>query len=668
MKFEERLEKMEESFMTDYKYLIPTWVIALCMFMYTLAFPFAIGVILCIIQHRQLKNLINNYKQLKNNGLTKKIEQRLESDEGEYIKGIGGDYKKINDNDSNLLIEQNKELMEIKKDYDDLKEELKEKKNEASILQSELKKVQNSSEKEIKKLQDLLEKEGSKKNIFDEENKKKDLLIEELKNKINLQKDFISEEDIKNGKKFVLCTGKYKGGIDISIGTYDLKILNGSGVVCTNKPENISSYMDSRESQRIEYRRTERYHGLEITEETILKISDNAIIEFTFSKEYDFSEKIEEAKKEYDKKVSELNHNFHNEKNKIQEEIRSIEIELKEINNQSIEKYYKLSDYDLTSEQCKNEISLLKAKTRELREQEEDIKVSPSNNKTQKLKERYIRQILRCFNSECSNILSNIKLKNIDKCRKDIETSYETLNKLYSDTGISLTNKILKLKLEEASLLYTYELKLQQEREIQREIKEQMIEEAKAQKEIEEQRKKIDKDLQQHIGEVNRLMKYIQKTQIDAEKQLYIDKIKELEDKIKELEETKETVIEREANAKAGFVYIISNIGSFGENIYKIGMTRRLEPMDRIKELSSASVPFEFDVHAMIFSSDAPELESMLHKHFADKAVNKVNPRKEFFHVDIDEIEKVVKENYNDTVQFTKVPVAYEYRKTLEAS
>ena len=94
-------------------------------------------------------------------------------------------------------------------------------------------------------------------------------------------------------------------------------------------------------------------------------------------------------------------------------------------------------------------------------------------------------------------------------------------------------------------------------------------------------------------------------------------------------------------------------------------MTRRLEPMDRINELSSASVPFEFDVHAMIFSSDAPELENMLHKHFADKAVNKVNPRKEFYNVGIDEIEKIVKENYNDTVQFTKIPIATEYRQSL---
>lgn len=134
---------------------------------------------------------------------------------------------------------------------------------------------------------------------------------------------------------------------------------------------------------------------------------------------------------------------------------------------------------------------------------------------------------------------------------------------------------------------------------------------------------------------------------------------------MKELELAKETVLEREANAKAGFVYVISNIGSFGENIYKIGMTRRLEPMDRIKELSSASVPFEFDVHAMIFADDAPALETILHQHFEKQSVNRVNLRKEFFNITLDEIEQFVKENFNNTVEFTKIPLATEYRQTL---
>lgn len=353
------------------------------------------------------------------------------------------------------------------------------------------------------------------------------------------------------------------------------------------------------------------------------------------------------------------------EKKDIQKEIKNVKIELDLLNDEAIEKYYIFSEYDgMTSQDCKNELSLLKEREKGLRKRSGDVEFA-YGLKSKNIESKITRQMLRNFNSDCDNIIMGIGSSNIDKIRNRIQKSYETINYLYSDYCASITEEMLSLKLEQATLLYTAELKKQQEKEIQKAIREKMIEEAREQKEIEEQKKKIEKDLQQHLGEVKRMMKYMQKTQIDAEKQLYMDKIRELEEKIKALEEGKETVLEREANAKAGFVYIISNIGSFGEDIYKIGMTRRLEPMDRIRELSSASVPFEFDVHAMIFSSDAPELETTLHRHFADRAVNKVNPRKEFYNVDIDEIEKVVKENYNDSVRFTKIPVAAEYRQSI---
>ena len=160
-------------------------------------------------------------------------------------------------------------------------------------------------------------------------------------------------------------------------------------------------------------------------------------------------------------------------------------------------------------------------------------------------------------------------------------------------------------------------------------------------------------------------MMYMQKTNNDIEKKLYVDKIHELEEKIKELEKEQTSVAEREANAKAGYVYVISNIGSFGKDIYKIGMTRRLEPMDRINELSSASVPFAFDVHAMIFSTDAPELESKLHQIFDKNRVNRINTRKEFFHVSLDKIEEAVKDNFDNTVEFTRIPAAKEYNESM---
>lgn len=120
----------------------------------------------------------------------------------------------------------------------------------------------------------------------------------------------------------------------------------------------------------------------------------------------------------------------------------------------------------------------------------------------------------------------------------------------------------------------------------------------------------------------------------------------------------------RQKNQKAGYVYIISNIGAFGENIYKIGMTRRLEPEERIHELSDASVPFNFDIHAMIFSEDAPALENALHKAFEDKKVNMMNSRKEFFNVTLDEIKNVVKNNFDKSVDFIDIAPAEQYRET----
>ena len=117
---------------------------------------------------------------------------------------------------------------------------------------------------------------------------------------------------------------------------------------------------------------------------------------------------------------------------------------------------------------------------------------------------------------------------------------------------------------------------------------------------------------------------------------------------------------------KAGYVYIISNIGAFGENVYKIGMTRRLDPQDRVDELGDASVPFNFDVHAMIFSDDAPALEAALHRAFENRKLNMVNQRREFFNVTLDEIKEVIKKNFDKTVEFIDVPDAEQYRISLK--
>ncbi len=258
-------------------------------------------------------------------------------------------------------------------------------------------------------------------------------------------------------------------------------------------------------------------------------------------------------------------------------------------------------------------------------------------------------------------------VKNADTSRSKIMKSFATINKMFEVDGVCIAQDYLSLKLEELSMIYAYMLKEEEEREQRKLIRQQMAEEEKVRREIEAAKKKLEKEATQFSNEIKKLMSYMQKAKDDIERKLYIEKIEDLQAKLKEVEHAKENVLQREQNTRAGFVYIISNIGSFGENVYKIGMTRRLEPMDRIAELSSASVPFPFDVHAMIFSEDAPGLESTLHQFFDAQRVNRVNPRKEFFKVDLNEIEKVVRKNHNATVKFVDIPEATEYRETLKS-
>lgn len=354
--------------------------------------------------------------------------------------------------------------------------------------------------------------------------------------------------------------------------------------------------------------------------------------------------------------------------NKIQQkenEIAKLKNEISDLEHATLCKHYIFSDYDgLTSEDCKNKLALLKNREQQSIKNSEVLSIL--GNKNKKEVSNNSKQILRCFNAECDNALMNLSVKNIDTVRNKISKSFESLNKIFEVDGVQMKDILLEYKLEELNLVYSFELKKELEREQQRAIKEQMIEEEKIRKEIERQKAKIEKDQTQCSNEINKLMSYMQKTQNDIEKELYINKIRELEERLRQLEDDKSNVLEREANARAGYVYVISNIGSFGEDVYKIGMTRRLEPMDRIKELSSASVPFEFDVHAMIFSDDAPALESALHQKFEKQSVNRVNLRKEFFKVSLDEIENVVKDQYNNTVTFTRIPAAKEYHETLD--
>ncbi|WP_350022205.1 GIY-YIG nuclease family protein [Turicibacter sanguinis] len=189
-----------------------------------------------------------------------------------------------------------------------------------------------------------------------------------------------------------------------------------------------------------------------------------------------------------------------------------------------------------------------------------------------------------------------------------------------------------------------------------------MKQEVEERKQLEQQRKQVEKEEAKYIGEINKVKELLLIMDNQDKLSQLNNKIEELQRQLFDVEQKKDDIIKRQ-NGKAGNVYIISNLGSFGENIFKVGMTRRLEPMDRVKELSDASVPFMFDVHSFIFSDDAVALEQKLHSILEKNRVNKINLRKEFFNVSIDELEKIVTE-IDPTAEFNKTMIAEEYRQS----
>ena len=205
--------------------------------------------------------------------------------------------------------------------------------------------------------------------------------------------------------------------------------------------------------------------------------------------------------------------------------------------------------------------------------------------------------------------------------------------------------------------------KKQEEKEAQKAARAELREAAKLQKEIEAQRKKIEKEQTHYQTAYEHLLKQLEQSPDDA---ALLAKKAELENQLQDIDKAIKDIDYREANQRAGYVYVISNIGAFGPDVYKIGMTRRLDPQDRVDELGDASVPFNFDVHAMIFSDDAPALEAALHRAFEDRKLNMVNTRRDFFHVTLDEIKDVVKKNFDKTVEFVDVPDAEQYRISLK--
>lgn len=290
--------------------------------------------------------------------------------------------------------------------------------------------------------------------------------------------------------------------------------------------------------------------------------------------------------------------------------------------------------------------------------------VGGSKSEGRKMTNQYKKLMLYAFNGECDGLIAKVKWNNATKTKERIQKTFDSINKLGESQTTHITTEFLNLKLEEFALTYEYELKKYEEKEEQKRIREQMRDEEKAQRELEREQKDAEEEerlFQKALDKARKELGSASQTDISN----LNDQIKSLEQKLQEAHERKERAISLAQLTKVGHIYVISNLGSFGEDVYKIGMTRRLDPLDRVKELSDASVPFHFDVHAIIYSENAPQLEYELHQKFSDRRLNKINNKKEFFKTSLDEIEAFVKQHGNAEIEFTKLAEAREYRETL---
>lgn len=279
-------------------------------------------------------------------------------------------------------------------------------------------------------------------------------------------------------------------------------------------------------------------------------------------------------------------------------------------------------------------------------------------------RETAIRFVLDAFNGKIDTILSKVRAENAGTLEQQIRDAFALVNlngKAFRDARI--TPDYLNARVEELKAAAAVQALREREKEEQRRIREQIREEEKARREIE----KALKDAAKEEDALQRALERVQQQAAranDEQRAQFMVQLAELQGRLAEAEAKNQRALSMAQQTKAGHVYVISNVGSFGENVLKVGMTRRLEPFDRIRELGDASVPFEFDVHAMIWTDDAPSLERKLHQQFVKNQINKVNPRKEFFRVGVAEIKSSI-ETLGLEATWTVASVAAQYRETL---
>lgn len=311
----------------------------------------------------------------------------------------------------------------------------------------------------------------------------------------------------------------------------------------------------------------------------------------------------------------------------------------------------------------------LRARYNGLRKQIVEVCKSYEARYTTKANAAVYKLMVLALEAELENVLYKLQYGRLEagiEAVKKMTAQYYLIgaegNGTIAPTLRKFVGQIESLYLDVVATEYEYYVQRERAKEEQRALREQMRQEAEERKQLEREKKKVEAEERKYQQEIDRI-ELEMKTAQDAELEALRKRLEEMTAMMDKVEERKAEIVNLQ-NGKAGTVYVISNIGSFGDDVFKIGMTRRLEPEDRINELGSASVPFPFDIHSFIFSEDAPALEAALHRELNDRRVNKVNLRKEFFRVSIDELQQLV-EKHDPTAPFRVTALAEQYRQSL---
>ncbi|MCW2984746.1 MAG: chromosome segregation ATPase [Conexibacter sp.] len=262
--------------------------------------------------------------------------------------------------------------------------------------------------------------------------------------------------------------------------------------------------------------------------------------------------------------------------------------------------------------------------------------------------------MLRAYNAEADNLVRGLKPYKRDAAIERLNKVRDTIARLGKTMSVEISPAYHQLRVEEIRLTADYVAMREEEKEREREEKARLREERLAQQEMERERKRLEKEQSHYLNALEAL-----------EASGDLEAAARMRAQLEEIGKAIDDVDYRAANIRAGYVYVISNIGSFGGEVVKIGMTRRLEPQDRVRELGDASVPFRYDTHAMFFAQDAVTIENQLHKHFADRRINRVNPRREFFRATPQEVRLKLADLAGDLLEFTETAEAVEYRQSL---